>query len=59
MVQERYTCPSLAMHPQEDSFVAQTNGNYIALFSTQKPYRMNKTKRYEGHKVNTFSVFFF
>ncbi|XP_058255632.1 WD repeat-containing protein 25 [Hemibagrus wyckioides] len=53
---ERYTCPSLAMHPQEDSFVAQTNGNYIALFSTQKPYRMNKTKRYEGHKVEGYAV---
>lgn len=42
------------MHPQEDSFVAQTNGNYIALFSSQKPYRMNKRKRYEGHKVTKF-----
>ncbi|XP_060789507.1 WD repeat-containing protein 25 isoform X2 [Neoarius graeffei] len=53
---ERYTCPSLAMHPQEDSFVAQTNGNYIALFSSQKPYRMNKRKRYEGHKVEGYAV---
>ncbi|MCI4382917.1 hypothetical protein PGIGA_G00020310 [Pangasianodon gigas] len=53
---ERYTCPSLAMHPQEDSFVAQTNGNYIALFSAQKPYRMNKRKRYEGHKVEGYAV---
>lgn len=31
---ERYTCPSLALHPVEDSFVAQTNGNYMALFSS-------------------------
>ncbi|MCJ8737140.1 hypothetical protein PDJAM_G00020390 [Pangasius djambal] len=53
---ERYTCPSLAMHPQEDSFVAQTNGNYIVLFSAQKPYRMNKRKRYEGHKVEGYAV---
>ncbi|XP_053488862.1 WD repeat-containing protein 25 [Ictalurus furcatus] len=53
---ERYTCPSLAMHPQDDSFVAQTNGNYIALFSAQKPYRMNKRKRYEGHKVEGYAV---
>ncbi|KAF5890927.1 WD repeat-containing protein 25, partial [Clarias magur] len=50
MFHERYTCPSLAVHPHEDAFVAQTNGNYIALFSSQRPYRMNKRKRYEGHK---------
>ncbi|KAF7201680.1 WD repeat-containing protein 25 isoform X1 [Nothobranchius furzeri] len=53
---ERYTCPSLALHPQEESFVAQTNGNYIALFSSQKPYRMNKRRRFEGHKVEGFAV---
>ncbi|XP_022528346.2 WD repeat-containing protein 25 isoform X1 [Astyanax mexicanus] len=53
---ERYTCPSLALHPQEDSFVAQTNGNYIALFSAQRPYRMNKMKRFEGHKVEGYAA---
>ncbi|XP_072545960.1 WD repeat-containing protein 25 [Salminus brasiliensis] len=53
---ERYTCPSLALHPLEDVFVAQTNGNYIALFSAQKPYRMNKMKRFEGHKVEGYGV---
>lgn len=50
--QERYTCPSLALHPLEDSFVAQTNGDYMAVFSSQRPYRMNKRRRYEGHKVS-------
>ncbi|KAJ7989264.1 hypothetical protein DPEC_G00317680 [Dallia pectoralis] len=53
---ERYTCPSLALHPQEDCFVAQTNGNYMALFSSQRPYRMNKRRRYEGHKVEGYAV---
>ncbi|KAL0969608.1 hypothetical protein UPYG_G00229740 [Umbra pygmaea] len=53
---ERYTCPSLALHPQEDCFVAQTNGNYMALFSAQRPYRMNKRRRYEGHKVEGYAV---
>ncbi|TSO67452.1 WD repeat-containing protein 25 [Bagarius yarrelli] len=53
---ERYTCPSLAMHPQKDFFAAQTNGNYIAIFSSQRPYRMNKKKRYEGHKVEGYAV---
>lgn len=54
--QERYTCPSLALHPLDDSFVAQTNGNYVAAFSSQRPYRMNKRRRYEGHKVGGNSV---
>ncbi|KAM7375966.1 hypothetical protein PAMP_005720 [Pampus punctatissimus] len=53
---ERYTCPSLALHPLEESFVAQTNGNYVAVFSSQQPYRMNKRRRYEGHKVEGYSV---
>ncbi|XP_049917161.1 WD repeat-containing protein 25 [Epinephelus moara] len=54
--QERYTCPSLALHPLEESFVAQTNGDYIAVFSSQQPYRMNKRRRYEGHKVEGYAV---
>ncbi|XP_029972911.1 WD repeat-containing protein 25 [Salarias fasciatus] len=53
---ERYTCPSLALHPLEDCFVAQTNGDYVALFSTQRPYRMNKRRRFEGHKVEGYAV---
>ncbi|KAM8807470.1 WD repeat-containing protein 25 [Eudromia elegans] len=53
---ERYTCPSLTLHPRESVFAAQTNGNYVALFSSQRPYRINKKKRYEGHKVEGFAV---
>ncbi|XP_052009456.1 WD repeat-containing protein 25 [Xyrauchen texanus] len=53
---ERYTCPCLTSHPLEKSFVAQTNGSYIALFSAQRPYRMNKRRRYEGHEVEGFAV---
>ncbi|KAM3594091.1 uncharacterized protein V6R79_002136 [Siganus canaliculatus] len=53
---ERYTCPSLALHPLEECFVAQTNGNYMAAFSSQQPYRMNKRRRYEGHKVEGYAV---
>ncbi|XP_044022976.1 WD repeat-containing protein 25 [Siniperca chuatsi] len=53
---ERYTCPSLALHPMEESFVAQTNGNYMAVFSSQRPYRMNKRRQYEGHKVEGYAV---
>ncbi|KAM9294037.1 WD repeat-containing protein 25 [Gastrophryne carolinensis] len=53
---ERYTCPSFALHPKDNVFAAQTNGNYIAIFSTQRPYKMNKQKRFEGHKVEGFAV---
>ncbi|XP_066468343.1 WD repeat-containing protein 25 [Tiliqua scincoides] len=53
---ERYTCPTLTAHPKESVFVAQTNGNYMALFSSLRPYRINKKKRYEGHKVEGFAV---
>ncbi|XP_061599644.1 WD repeat-containing protein 25 [Cololabis saira] len=53
---ERYTCPSLALHPLEESFVVQSNGNYLALFSSQRPYRMNKRRRFEGHKVEGYAV---
>ncbi|XP_068194650.1 WD repeat-containing protein 25 [Antennarius striatus] len=53
---ERYTCPSLALHPIEESFVAQTNGDYMAVFSSQRPYRMNKRRKYEGHKVEGYAV---
>ncbi|XP_072486329.1 WD repeat-containing protein 25 [Notamacropus eugenii] len=53
---ERFTCPSLTLHPKESIFVAQTNGNYMALFSALRPYRINKKKRYEGHKVEGYAV---
>nr|XP_056707647.1 WD repeat-containing protein 25 [Euleptes europaea] len=53
---ERYTCPCLTPHPKDSVFVAQTNGNYMALFSSLRPYRINKRKRYEGHKVEGFAV---
>ncbi|XP_076155805.1 WD repeat-containing protein 25 [Alosa pseudoharengus] len=53
---ERYTCPSLALHPESECFVAQTNGNYIAVFSSQRPYRINKRRRYEGHKVEGYAI---
>uniref|UniRef100_A0A3B3TJS4 WD repeat-containing protein 25-like n=1 Tax=Poecilia latipinna TaxID=48699 RepID=A0A3B3TJS4_9TELE len=53
---ERYTCPSLGLHPVEDSFVAQTNGNYVALFSSQTPFKMNKRRRFDGHKVEGYAV---
>jgi len=54
--QERYTCTRLVVHPHEAHFLAQSNGDYIAEFSTIPPYKMNKCKRYENHKVSGYSV---
>ena len=41
---ETYTCSCVRKHPKEDIFVAQSAANYIALFQSTKPYRMNRRK---------------
>ncbi|KAG5077674.1 hypothetical protein AAZX31_20G128400 [Glycine max] len=53
---EAYTCPCVRRHPFDSTFVAQSNGNYVAIFTTNPPYRLNKCKRYEGHVVSGFPV---
>lgn len=50
-IQERYVCSRLKQHPTEDRFLAQTHGNYIAVFSINRPYKLDKYRRFEGHKV--------
>ena len=55
---EPYTCPCLRVHPSDSVFLAQSNGNYIILFSSNKPYKLNKYKRYEGHTVQGYDVGF-
>ena len=54
--QEPYTCPSLRAHPYENSFVAQSNANYAVIFSARRPYKLNKYKRFEGHKVMGYRI---
>ncbi|KAL1918028.1 uncharacterized protein VTP21DRAFT_3294 [Calcarisporiella thermophila] len=51
--QEAYTPTALRVLGQH--FVAQTNGDYIAIFSA-KSWRMNKRKRLEGHRVAGFPI---
>ena len=41
---EGYTCTSVACHPTESAFIAQSTAGYIALFESMKPYRLNKKK---------------
>lgn len=53
---EAYTCPCVRYHPFEASFVAQSNGNYIAIFSAKSPFKLNKYMRYEGHGVWGFPI---
>ncbi|WCJ31322.1 Transducin/WD40 repeat-like superfamily protein [Euphorbia peplus] len=53
---EAYTCPSIRCHPVDRNFVAQSNGNYIAIFSLSPPFRLDKYKRYESHGVCGFPI---
>ena len=48
---EPYSCQSLHAHPWDKTFLAQSNGDYVVIFSTSKPYRLNRYKRFEGHSV--------
>lgn len=56
--QERYTCTRLKPHKDKSHFLAQTHGGYIALFSTISPYRMEKSKRFGGHKLLGYNIGF-
>ncbi|XP_061349718.1 uncharacterized protein LOC133294960 isoform X2 [Gastrolobium bilobum] len=53
---EAYTCPCVRCHPFDSIFVSQSNGNYVAIFTTTPPYRLNKYKRYESHGVSGFPI---
>ncbi|KAJ1701833.1 hypothetical protein LUZ63_001612 [Rhynchospora breviuscula] len=53
---EAYTCPCIRYHPYDPIFVAQSNGNYIAIFTATRPFRLDKYKRYENHGVWGFPV---
>ncbi|KAK7504306.1 hypothetical protein BaRGS_00004610 [Batillaria attramentaria] len=54
--QERYTVTRLCLHPSTPQLLAQTQAGYIALFSTNRPYKMNRNKRFEGHKMAGYSI---
>ena len=55
---EPYTCPCVQAHPYRNEFYAQSNGNYIVIFSSRKPYKCNKRKRFESHRVDGNKVHF-
>jgi WD40 repeat protein len=41
---EAYSCTAVRAHVNQKHFIAQSNGNYIAIFSTKKPYKLNTKK---------------
>lgn len=55
---EPFTCPCLKAHRFREEFLAQSNGDYIVLFSAKKPFKLNKRKRFQGHFVSGFDVGF-
>lgn len=57
---EKYICTCLKKHPLNSLFLAQTHGNYIAEFSSNPPFKMNKFKRFEsnGHHTAGYSIGF-
>lgn len=55
---EPYSCPFLRVHPVDSVFLAQSNANYLTVFSSKKPYKMNKFKRFEGHSLDGYSAGF-
>ncbi|XP_074657908.1 WD repeat-containing protein 25-like [Tubulanus polymorphus] len=56
--QEKYTCTRLKAHHSDNQLLAQSNGGYIAQFSCSRPYKLNKRKRFQGHKVLGYSIGF-
>eukprot|EP01126_Amoeba_proteus_P028078 TRINITY_DN2774_c0_g1_i7.p2 TRINITY_DN2774_c0_g1~~TRINITY_DN2774_c0_g1_i7.p2 ORF type:complete len:179 (-),score=36.81 TRINITY_DN2774_c0_g1_i7:81-617(-) len=56
--QEGFTCTCLKKHPGGHQFMAQSNGNYIAIFSTTSPFKLNKSKRFSGHLVSGYNISF-
>lgn len=55
---EPFSCPCLRVSGNGEEFLAQSNGNYVVLFSAQKPFKLNKRKRFQGHYVAGFDVGF-
>lgn len=55
---EPFSCPCLKVHNNGQEFLAQSNGNYVVLFSAKKPFKLNKWKRFQGHYVSGFDVGF-
>ncbi|KAL4237250.1 WD repeat-containing protein 25 [Mactra antiquata] len=56
--QDTYNIIRMKIHPLEPQLLAQSTGNYIALFSLQRPYKMLKHKKYSHHKSQEYNIGF-
>ena len=54
--QEAYACTAVRLHPHHRDAVIQSSGNYIAIFSLRRPYKLNKGRRFEGHAVGGYRI---
>ncbi|CAD5118639.1 DgyrCDS7327 [Dimorphilus gyrociliatus] len=54
--QEPYKCTRLKVWEEKNILLAQSQGNYIACFDLQPPFKMNKRIRFKEHKVNGYSI---
>ncbi|KAJ4976250.1 hypothetical protein NE237_001356 [Protea cynaroides] len=48
--------PVVRYHPFDSFFVAQSSGNYIAIFSSKPPFKLDKFRRYESYGVSGFAI---
>ncbi|GAB1608184.1 WD repeat-containing protein 25-like [Argonauta hians] len=55
---EKYTCTRLRLHPTENVFLAHSHGGYVALFSAKSPFKMDKSKRFDSHKLMSHKIGF-
>ncbi len=46
-----HSMPSLAMHPTDNYFVAQSLDNQVLVYSSKERYKHHKKKRFSGHMV--------
>jgi hypothetical protein len=55
---EAYTCPFIRYHPVEANLVDNSNGNYIAMFTSNPPFKLNNSKsmKFQGFQFGATSV---
>eukprot|EP01127_Copromyxa_protea_P012984 TRINITY_DN3436_c0_g3_i1.p1 TRINITY_DN3436_c0_g3~~TRINITY_DN3436_c0_g3_i1.p1 ORF type:complete len:122 (+),score=23.74 TRINITY_DN3436_c0_g3_i1:149-514(+) len=53
---ETYICTCVKEHPSTHNFVAQSSGDYVAIFSSKPSYKLNRKKRFSGHRVAGFNL---
>jgi WD repeat-containing protein 25 len=55
---EAYTCTALRQHPRSGQICAQSSAGYIIVLENKPPYKLNRSKRFEGHSMSGLRVGF-